>query len=253
MLELLLIPLLAFAAVPRQEAQVPANDGWVTDLAGMLSPDEERALEALMESYDQGTRRQVALLTVPDLGGRALEDFSLGVARAWGIGDKESDSGALLLVARDERQLRIEVGYGLEGQLTDALAGRIIREVIAPELRAGRPADGLRKGVEAIHAALGGEYAPPARHATRAPAAGLLALMPIGLVVVLIALAARDGRRRKRRGFPLGPFLLMNMGGRGGGFSGGRGGFGGGGLGGGGGFGGFRGGGFGGGGASGRW
>jgi uncharacterized protein len=256
---LLFLGLGAFA--PPQELALPANDGWVTDQAGLLEPAQERELEALMESYRTGSGQEIALLTVPDLGGRSIEDFALAVARAWKIGDRETSSGALLVVAQEERALRIEVGRGLEGTLTDSIAGRIIRDVIVPEFRAERFDRGLRLGIEAIHAALGGDYGPLERsHGVEREALRLTFIVAFVLLMLFLRGLGRRGRRGGRsRGSDFLPWLLASQmaggGGRGrsGGSSGGSfGGFGGGG--GGGGFGGFGGGGgFSGGGASGRW
>lgn len=250
--------LAAFAlAVPLAQGELPANDGWVTDLAGMLSAGEERALESLMESYRAGTTNEIALLTVPSLEGRSLERFSLEVARGWGIGGKDVNNGALLLVAKAERKIRIEVGRGLEGTLTDSIAGRIIRDVIQPRFKRGEFPAGLREGVVAIHAAIGGDYGPIERtRGARRSSGGVVGLF---IIVMIIALLVRRGR-----GLGVGrghssvlPWLILGSMGRhghGGGSGGGGGGFGGGFGGGGGGFGGFGGGGgFSGGGASGGW
>ena len=230
--------------------ELPGPDGWVTDLGGFLDERQEQALETLMESYKVGSTNEIALLTVPNLGGRALEGYALGVARAWAIGEKERHNGALLLVARDERQMRIEVGRGLEGNLTDSISGRIIRDVIAPRFKRGAYYEGLRAGVEAMHAAAGGDYGkiPQARERAR----GGLSLLPIIFFFILfLVLRAGQGRGRGRRGRGsqggILPWLILgSLGSRGRGSSAGHGG--------GGGFGGFGGGGgFSGGGASGGW
>jgi uncharacterized protein len=235
------------------DSGIPVNDGWVTDLAGMLDADQERALEALMASYAEGSSNEIALLTVPELGGRSLEGYALEVARAWGLGQREQHNGALLLVARDERKLRIEVGRGLEGTLTDSISGRIIRDVIAPELRRGRPYEGLRAGIEAMHRAAGGDYGAIDKAAPKGRF--IVGLLPLVLVLLLILHhAGRGGRkgRGRRRDSGLATWLLLNLllagrGGRTRGWHGSSGGSGGG-------FGGFGGGGgFSGGGASGGW
>jgi uncharacterized protein len=228
---------------------IPENDGWVTDLAGFLSPSQERSLEALMESYKAGSTNEIALLTVPTLGGQPIERFALDVARSWKMGTKEKNNAALLVVAREEQEARIEVGRGLEGNLTDSISGRIIRDVLAPEMRAGHPYEGLRDAVEAMHAAAGGDYGRlPPRRTSGSRGSGLLGLLPLLFLFLLLG--------SRRRGGGILPWLLMGSlmrGGRGGGLGGG--GFGGGGFGGGGGgFSGFGGGGgFSGGGASGGW
>jgi uncharacterized protein len=228
---------------------VPKNDGWVTDLAGLLTQQQEQGLETLMESYRAGTTHEIAVLTVPDLGGQTIERFALEVGRAWKIGGAEKNNGALLVVAKAERKLRIEVGRGLEGDLPDALAWRIIDKVITPELKQGRPFEGIHAGITAMHAAIGGDYGPIQSAEDRSPEklrVGLFVLL--WFVVFLIAGLRRRGGggrggRRLRGGFwPIIPIGGFSGGGvSGGGFSGG-------------GFGGFGGGGgFSGGGASGGW
>jgi uncharacterized protein len=234
-------------------AATPANDGWVTDLAGFLTPEQERALESLMQSYATGSTNEIALLTVPDLGGEPIERFALEVGRAWGIGKTERNNGALVVVARSERKVRIEVGRGLEGSVTDSISGRIIRDVIAPRFKSGDYYAGLRAGIEALHAAAGGDYAkiPGGRTGQRSRGAGLI---PLILFLVLFSILRGLGRRGPRgRGGSGGiaPWILGSiLASRGrGGHSGGWGSGGGGG-----GFGGFGGGGgFSGGGASGGW
>ncbi|KAA3609606.1 MAG: TPM domain-containing protein [Planctomycetota bacterium] len=235
-------------------------------MAGYLSASEERALEERLEAYSRGSSgNEVAVLTVQTLGNRPLEDFAIDVARAWGLGKQGQDNGVLLLVAKKERSLRIEVGNGLEGVLTDLVSGRIVDLVMIPEFRGGRPAAGIRLGAEAITQAAGGDFSRiPERSSGRRnkKASGFLGI-PVVLIVLFLIIASRRGRggRGGRGGGMHGLFwLLMAMnsgsrrsGGFGGGSGFGAGGFGGGGFGGGG-FGGFGGGGgFSGGGASGGW
>jgi uncharacterized protein len=252
--------LLAFL-VPALRAQdatgrleIPRNQGWVTDLAGMLTPTERHELEALMESYKQGSTHEIALLTVESLKGEPIEKFALEVGRSWGIGGKEKNNGAILVVSKNDRKIRIETGRGLEGSLPDSMCGRIIREVIAPRFKQGRFGEGLTEGVRAIHAAIGGEYGRSRSSGGNvAVAVGLLGLVPlvfIALFILFLILRMRGrGGRRGGGGMFLGPWL----GGGGFGGFGGGGGRGGGGFSGGG-FSGFGGGGgFSGGGASGGW
>ena len=241
--------LAALAAAP-PELEVPKNQGWVTDLAGLLPASKERELEALMESYKQGTTHEIALLTVPSLEGSDLQGFALRVGRTWGIGGKDQNNGALLVVSKEDRELRIEVGRGLEGNLTDSISGRIIRDVIVPEFKAGRFAAGLEAGVVAIHEAIGGNYGkiPERRHRQPRSLAPFI-VMAIVIAAILRRLGGR-GRGGRRRGGLASPIFWGTLGGLGGGgrgLGGGGGSFGGG-------FSGFGGGGgFSGGGASGRW
>ena len=191
-----LVVCLAPGLLTVEAAEIPANQGWVTDLGGFLTPQQEQALETLMESYKQGSDNELALLTVPDLGGQPIERFALEVGRAWGMGEKDRNNAALLVVARQERKIRIEVARGLEGNLTDSISGRIIRDVIAPKLRAGDVYGGLRDGIEAMHAAAGGDYAalPERRGKKGSGLAGLIG--PIFFIIfILSVLRGRGGGR----------------------------------------------------------
>ncbi len=237
---------LLFATASLAQQAIPRNDGWVTDGAGFITPQQEQALEALMESYKVGSGHEIALLTVADLGGRSLEQYALEVSREWGLGEEGRNNGALLFVAKAERKIRIEVGRGLEGNLTDSISGRIIRDVISPEFKRGRLYEGLRGGIEAIHAAAGGEYGQITRRSGRRRSGGGIGVLPMIFFVWFMFSLLRRGGRRGRGGAFFGGLLLGSaMSGRsraGGGFSGG------------GGFGGFGGGGgFSGGGSSGGW
>ena len=253
-----LLALCVFALGARaQEFEVPRYEGWVTDAARVLSAAQRSELEARLSDFERRSTHELALLTIPSLKGVPIERFALEVGRSWKIGKAGKNDGALLLVAVEDRELRIEVGRGLEGELTDALCGRVIRDVIVPHLRAGDMAGGLRAGLEALMRLAGGEGAASlpaqpaggsAQTASDGVPAGWIALTILGLV--LVAIAVRHGGGPRMRG-PFGRF-----GGPGGGFFGGgfpRSGFPGGGFG----SGGFRGfgggGGFSGGGASGRW
>ncbi len=254
----------AATVVTLSAADVPKNDGWVTDLAGLLSKSDEKALETELEAFKQKTGHEIAVVTVQSLEGRPIEQFALEVARTWGMGSKDRSNAALLVVSKNDREMRIEVLRGLEGALPDILAGRIISDVITPEFRRGNFASGIKKGVDAMKAAASGEVAklPPARaHPKSKPGLGIaMSLMFIVMIAVFIvgAIASKKHGGRRRRG-GISPWLwplIMSSGGRGGGgwSGGGFGGFGGGGGGGGGGFSGFGGGGgASGGGASGRW
>jgi len=232
----LLLPMTAVAL------DVPKATGYVTDLAHMLNPSTRLKLEHFLEGFEKSDSTQIAVLTIPSLEGESLEEYSIKVAESWGIGQKGKDNGALLLIAKDDRKVRIEVGYGLEGRLTDLLTGRIIRNEITPRFKAGDFDGGVIAGVAAMAEAVRGEYQGTGRTGhkkERNPWGALALLLFLGPGLMLLG----GGRRSHRRGgFWIGgpPF------GGGGGFSsgGGFGGFGGGG---------FGGGGFGGGGSSGSW
>ncbi|HTU11231.1 MAG TPA: TPM domain-containing protein [Allosphingosinicella sp.] len=136
----------------------PALTGRVVDNADMLPPADEAALGARLEALQRASSRQLVVATVPDLGGTPLEEYANGLLRHWRLGQRGADNGVLLLVARAERKIRIETGYQMEGIVTDALAGRIIREQMQPRFRADDYPGGIRAGTEALIAQL---QAPP--------------------------------------------------------------------------------------------
>jgi uncharacterized protein len=144
---------------------VPALKARVNDTAGILSPGTRQQLESMLAELERSDSTQIAVLTIASLEGEVLEEFSLKVAEAWKIGQKGKDNGALLLIAKNDRKLRIETGYGLEGRLTDLQAGRIIRDVIRPKFRDGDFDGGTLAGVTAMVAAVRGEYQAEAQAA----------------------------------------------------------------------------------------
>jgi uncharacterized protein len=177
--------------------EVPPLRGRVNDYAQLLPQERARALEAQLEKFEQETGHQIAVLTIPSLEGDSLEDFSIRVAETWKIGKKGFDNGAILLIARDDRKLRIEVGYGLEGVLPDAIASRIIREVITPRFRSGDFAGGIEAGVEAILKVTRGEPLP--EQARRAPGpAGSEGASLHNILMITAMLALFIGLTRRR-------------------------------------------------------
>ena len=136
---------------------VPPLLSRVNDLAGLLSREQAGAMNDRLAQFEQETGHQIAVLTLTSLDGDALEDFSIRVAETWKIGHKGNDNGVILLVVRDDRKLRIEVDYGLEGVLPDAIANRIIQKVIVPRFRDRDFAGGIESGVAAIIQATRGE------------------------------------------------------------------------------------------------
>jgi uncharacterized protein len=161
----------------------------VTDLTGTLSRGERDRLEAKLAAFERETSHQVAVLVIPSLQGESIEELGHRIAAAWKLGQAGKDNGVLLLIAKADRRLRIEVGYGLEGVLPDGKAGAIIREVIAPRFRRGDFAGGIEAGVDAIMSATRGAGAP---EVTRRPgkSAGVLgAALPLLVAVAAVALA----------------------------------------------------------------
>ncbi len=138
------------AGTPAWAKEVPYLSGRIVDQANMIPQDVEERLDTELADFEKQTGSQVAVLTVDSLDGEALEDYSIRVAQTWGLGRKGVDDGVLLLIAKQDRKLRIEVGYGLEDELTDLEAGRIIRNVITPKFKQGDFAGGIEQGVGAI-------------------------------------------------------------------------------------------------------
>jgi uncharacterized protein len=136
---------------------VPQLVGRVNDYAGILKPEEKTELEAYLASVESKTTAQLVLLTIKSLEGDPLEDFSIRVAEAWKIGQKGKDNGLILLVSLNERAVRIEVGYGLEGVLPDGKCGTIIRQQIVPEFRGGNYYAGIKNAFQTLAQVAGGD------------------------------------------------------------------------------------------------
>jgi uncharacterized protein len=140
---------------------VPPLKGRVNDYAGMLSSYTERQLDGILRDLERTDSTQIVVAIIPSLEGEVLEEFSIKLAEQWKIGRKGLDNGAILLVVRKERKIRIEVGYGLEGSLTDLISGRIIRNVMVPRFKAGNFDQGVLDGVQAMIGVVRGEYKAP--------------------------------------------------------------------------------------------
>ncbi|MDX1251066.1 MAG: YgcG family protein [Gammaproteobacteria bacterium] len=268
-----LLPAVADDLVP-----VPPLQARVTDLTGTLTPQQQAQLERTLSAFEAQKGSQIAVLIVPTTQPEAVEQYGIRVAEQWKLGRKGIDDGALLLVAKDDRAMRIEVGYGLEGVLTDATSKRIISEITTPRFKEGDFYGGIAAGVDQMIRVVEGEPLPPPKVSAPGVISGIEQFLPVAFLLAVVGgavLRAMLGR------FPgalatggvvallawlfvssvivaliagIIAFVLTLAGGmgRGGGWSSGGGGFGRGGGGFGGGFGG-GGGGFGGGGASGRW
>ncbi|WP_276480262.1 TPM domain-containing protein [Paraflavitalea pollutisoli] len=230
----------------------------VNDYAGVLSSSEKQQLERKLVAYDDSTSTQIAIVLVNTLDGKPLEETALNIYRSWGIGNKKTNNGILILAAIEDRQIRIEVGYGLEGAIPDITANQIIRSDIGPGFRSGDYYEGLDKATQSLIQAAQGEYkAPKDYHKKGKRNTGIGGIIGFVVIVIILSIFRRGGgggggyMSRRGAGDVFTPFIigsLLGGGGRGGG--GGGGGWSGGG---GGGFGGFGGGSSGGGGASGSW
>lgn len=155
---ILLIMMVLLCPVQLPALEAPPLAGRVSDQARMLSPESLQRLEQKLAAFERETSNQVAVLTVPSLQGDNIDQFAIRVAEAWKIGQKGRDNGVLLVIAREERKVRIEVGMGLQGVLPDITAGRIIRDVMRPHLKAGNFDQGITVGVDSIILATKGEF-----------------------------------------------------------------------------------------------
>ncbi|GGD01649.1 TPM domain-containing protein [Aureimonas glaciei] len=155
----LAVVLLASLLHPAAAQEFPALTGRVVDAAGLLDPATETALDQKLAAFERTSSDQVVVATVPDLQGQAIEEFGVALGRAWKIGRAGENNGVILLVSRDDRKVRIEVGYGLEGTLTDALSSLIIQNDILPAFRSGDYPGGIAKGVDGILKVLSGDAA----------------------------------------------------------------------------------------------
>ena len=142
--------------------EIPFLTGRVTDNAQILSPDTQRVITEALKAHEDKTGNQVAVLTVPSLEGEGIEEYALNVFNGWKLGQKGKDNGILLVVAPSDRRMRIEVGYGLEGTLTDGTAGSIIRNVITPHFKKEDYNSGVSEGVKSIISVLEGGQVPDA-------------------------------------------------------------------------------------------
>ena len=140
-----------------KSSNFPALTGRVVDQARVLSQSTKDELETLLATHENNTTNQVVVVTLESLDGVAIEEYSLELARHWGIGQKGKDNGVVLVVAPNDKQVRIEVGYGLEGTLTDALSSNIINYYIIPEFKKGDIQNGINIGIQKIIALLGGD------------------------------------------------------------------------------------------------
>ncbi len=226
-------------------------EGLVLDQTNTLTPEQQAALRQKLNAYDQKTSNQIAVVIIPSLKGNSIEDVGLQIGREWGVGGQaEKDNGVLILVAKNDRKIRIEVGYGLEGAISDNTASSIIENTIRPNFREDNYYRGLTDAVDEIIKAAEGRYTAPKGYGK---GKGLkiwhifLVIIFISILLGIIGGGGRGGGFASRRGYRNwgGPVWWGGAGssGGGGGWSGGSSG----------GFGGFGGGSFGGGGASGSW
>jgi len=236
-------------------------EGFVNDYAHILSQGQIQRLDQKLSNYRDTTSNEVAIVTVPSLQGYPIDQFSLKVLDKWGVGQHNKRNGVLIFVAPNEKKMRIEVGYGLEGAIPDIIAGHIVNNVMKPYFKKGEFYQGLNQAVDAIMLQAAGEYKPSKKKKNDKGGGSAFPVLFIIAVIIYIIIIKRDGPRQhgggggrggRRRTYGSSGIIFLPGGWGGGGWGGGSGGFGGGG----GGFGGFSGGGGfagGGGGASGGW
>jgi uncharacterized protein len=215
----LLLPRLALADPP-----IPPLSGRIVDQARVIDDWTRSRLDTELADFEKAKGIQLVVVTLPNLAGYTVEDWGLALGRGWGIGQKGKNNGLLLIVAPKERKLRIEVGYGLEGDLPDATANGIIRDTIVPYFRAGDMPGGIAAGVDAIVTTLGGQVAgaaPVPRKSNSSPLASLV--VPFAFFIFVGAFIML-GRGRRRVGPWGGPIIYTGSwpGGSRGGFGGGR-------------------------------
>ncbi len=221
--QLLVVASLLFFAAPLLALEVPPLKGRVNDVAEVLAPATVQQLEGVLRAFEVAESTQIVVLIIPSLAGDSLEDFSLRVVEAWKIGQARLDNGVLLLIVKNDRKLRIEVGYGLEGKLTDLVAGRIIRDVITPRFKDGNFDQGVIDGLSAMMAAVKGEFQPSDSIAS-SPKKGKGKGLDFGAIFLFVLIAFTVvGRLLSRRPFLAGGigailapafwFLLLGMGG----------------------------------------
>lgn len=185
LLYIVLAACLTLPAASAQQVAVPAFERWVTDQTGTLDSNTQASLEAKLEALDKSKGAQLAVLVVETTGDDTIESYARRVFDAWQLGRAKVDDGILLVVAKRDRRLRIEVGYGLEGAVPDLTAGRIIREQITPRFQQDQYAQGIVAGVDSLLAVIAGESLPPP-----APGADTDEGWDVELILVVLAFMA---------------------------------------------------------------
>lgn len=177
---------LCWAVIAGAQVPVPPLGGRVTDQTATLTNEQKSALEQTLRSFEARKGSQVAVLIVPSTAPETIEQYALRVAEQWKPGRKNVDDGALLVVAKDDRALRIEVGYGLEGALTDAACKRIISEIIAPRFRQGDFYGGITAGVDRILRVIDGEPLPKPEERRSVGTRGIGPFLPVMMILALV-------------------------------------------------------------------
>ena len=168
------------------QVAVPPLTARVTDLTGTLTREQQAGLERMLQEFEARKGTQLAVLIVPTTAPEPIEQYALRVGEQWKIGRKKVDDGAILVVAKNDRAVRIEVGYGLEGVLNDATASRIIRDIIVPRFREGDFYGGINAALDRMMRLIDGEPLPEPTRTSPAAEGGLMQLLPVLLIVALV-------------------------------------------------------------------
>ena len=155
-----LLPAMLLTSLVLAEVDIPYLTGRVTDNAQIFSPETRRSLTESLKEHENRTSNQIAVLTIPTLNGESIEEYAVEVFEEWKLGQKDKDNGILIVIVPNDRRMRIEVGYGLEGTLNDGMAGQIIRSVMTPKFKSGDYDGGITDGVRAIMDVLEGGELP---------------------------------------------------------------------------------------------
>lgn len=191
--------LLVCSVVSCSALEVPELKGRVNDYAGLLSQASVKQLEGSLQAFEQEQSTQLVVVTIPGLENDSLEEFSIRLAEKWKIGHEGLDNGAILLVVRNERKIRIEVGYGLEGSLTDLTSGRIIRNIIVPSFKNGDFNQGIMAGISAMMDAVRGEFSASNVSITSDQDSNTEGLLFM-LMLILLFIGKAFGRNKKLAG-----------------------------------------------------
>jgi uncharacterized protein len=167
---------------------VPKLQGYVNDYAGMISPPVKSQIESELGSFEQTDSTQIVILTIPSLEGDPIDDFGIRVADAWKIGRKGKDNGVIFIVSKQDRRMRVEVGQGLEGRLTDLMAGRIVDLVVSPYFKKGDFDGGFAAGASALIAATRGEFKANGNQTQRGrdKFSSVFSLLLFGGIIILV-------------------------------------------------------------------
>ncbi|MDP1680312.1 MAG: YgcG family protein [Burkholderiales bacterium] len=180
------LALVGFPAISQEQVAVPPRAARVTDLTQTLSTPQQQALEQKLVALEAQKGSQIAVLIVPTTKPEEIEQFSIRVAEAWKLGRKGIDDGVILLMAKDDRTLRIEVGYGLEGAIPDIAAKRIIEEIITPRFRTGDFYSGIDQGVDRLIGLIKGEALPPPKPSKWIGANSFENIFPLALFLIFV-------------------------------------------------------------------